>query len=122
VTPPVSTVPDAAADPMTAEARTADGVAAAVLTCPAVAGLDAGGVGHRTVTYLPGRRVEGVHVDDERIAVAVVGVQGIPMAVLADQVRRAVAPWAGGRPVDVHVADLRPFEVQPPALPPVRSA
>lgn len=122
MTPPMSTGSFPAAAPATVEARTADAVAAAVLTCPAVAGLDAGGVGHRTVTYLPGRRVEGVHVDEDRIAVAVVGVQGIPMAVLADQVRTAVAQWAAGRPVDVHVADLRPFEDQSPALPPGRSA
>jgi hypothetical protein len=118
VIPTVTTVPDpAAADPAVAEAQTADAVAAAVLTCPAVAGLHAGGVGHRTVTYLPRRRVEGVHVDDDRFAVAVVAVEGIPMAVLADQVRTAVAPLAAGRPVDVHVADLRRFDTLPPALP-----
>ena len=105
------------ADPSTAEAATADAVAAAVLGCPAVAGLHPGGLVHRTVTYLPGRRVEGVHLDEDRIAVSVIGVQGIPVGLLADQVRTAVAPLAEGRGVDVHVADLQPLAEQPAALP-----
>ena len=109
-------------DPATAEAATADAVATAVLACPAVAGLHPGGPVHRTATYLPGRRIDGVHVDERRIAVSVVGVQGIPVTLLADQVRTAVAPLAAGRAVDVHVADLQPFEDQPPALPPGSSA
>jgi hypothetical protein len=105
------------ADPATAEADTADAIAAAVLDCPAVATLHPGGLARRTVTYLPGRRVEGVHVADDRIAVSVVGIQGIPITVLATQVRTAVEPLAGGHPVDVHVADLQPLSDQPPALP-----
>ncbi|MCW2576681.1 MAG: uncharacterized protein JWR28_3045 [Modestobacter sp.] len=104
------------ADPATAEADTADAIAAAVLARPAVAALHPGRLARRTVTYLPGRRVEGVHVTDDRIAVSVVGVQGIPITVLADQVRTAVEPLAGGRPVDVHVADLQSLTDQPPAL------
>jgi hypothetical protein len=106
-----------AADPVAAEAALADAIAAAVLGCPAVAALHPGGVVHRTATYLPRRRVEGVHVGDDHIAVSVVGVQGIPIAVLADQVRTAVLPFADGRPVDVHVADVRPPREQPPAPP-----
>jgi len=105
------------AEPATAEADAADAVAAAVLGCPAVAALHPGGVLHRAVTYLPGRRVEGVHLDDDRIKISVVGVHGIPVSLLADQVRTAVAPLADGRIVDVHVADLRPLTEQPPALP-----
>jgi hypothetical protein len=104
-------------DPATAEAETADAIAAAVLARPAVAALHPGGLARRTATYLPGRRVEGVHVTDDRIAVSVVGVQGIPVAVLADQVRTAAEPLAGGRPVDVHVADLQFSTDQRPALP-----
>jgi hypothetical protein len=106
-----------AADPVAAEAAMADAIAAAVLGCPAVAALHPGGMVHRTATYLPRRRVEGVHVDDDQIAVSVVGVQGIPIALLADQVRAAVMPFADGRPVDVHVADVQPLSEQPPALP-----
>lgn len=104
-------------DPATAEADAADAVATAVLGCPAVAALHPGGLVHRTVTYLPGRRIDGVRIDDRRIAVSVVGVHGIPVVLLVDQVRSAVAPLAGGRPVDVHVADLQPLAEQPPALP-----
>lgn len=100
------------------EADTAEAVVAAVLACPAVVSLDAGSVARRTVTYLPGRRIEGVHVDDDRIAVSVVGVHGIPVGLLADQVRAAVAPFAAGRAVDVHLADVRPLEDAPAALPP----
>lgn len=96
---------------------TADAVAAAVVGCPAVAALHEGGIAHRTATYLPGRRVDGVHIGENRIAVSVVGVQGIPVALLAEQVRAAVAGLAGGRAVDVHVADVRPLEEQPRALP-----
>lgn len=109
-------------DRVTAEADTADAVAAAVLGCPAVAALHPGGLVHRTVTYLPGRRVEGVHIDDERIAVSVVGLQGIPLALLVDQVRSAVTAVAGDRPVDVHVADLQLLADQPAALPPATPA
>lgn len=107
------------ATPSTAatEAATADAVATAVLGCPAVAGLHPGGLVHRTVTYLPGRRVEGVHVEEDRIAISVIGVQGIPVGLLADQVRTAVELLAGGRRVDVHVADLQLLTEQPPALP-----
>ncbi|RBY80367.1 hypothetical protein DQ239_04785 [Blastococcus sp. TF02-09] len=108
--------------PVTVEATTADAVAAAVLRCPAVAALHPGGLLHRTVTYLPGRRVDGVRVDDDRIAVSVVGRQGIPVVLLADQVRSAVAPLAGGRRVDVHVADLQRLAEEPPALPPAAPA
>jgi hypothetical protein len=105
------------ADPATAEADRADAIATAVLDCPAVAGLHPGGLVRRTVTYLPGRRIEGVHVTDDRIAVSVTGVQGIPVTVLADQVRTTLASLAAGRPVDVHIADLQPLTDQPPVLP-----
>lgn len=104
-------------DPATAEADVADAVATAVLRCPAVAALHPGDLLHRTVTYLPGRRVEGVHIDDHRIAVSVVGVQGIPIALLVDQVRAAIAQLAAGRPVDIHVADVQALAEQPSALP-----
>ncbi|TFV64135.1 hypothetical protein E4P41_02530 [Geodermatophilus sp. DF01-2] len=109
-------IPSTAAAATAAEAETADTIAAAVTACPAVAALHGGGL-RRTATYLPGRRVDGVRLADDRIEVSVVAVQGAPVALLADQVRAAVAPLAGGRVVDVHVADLQLFEEQPPALP-----
>lgn len=104
-----------------ATAVTADAIATAVAACPAVVSLAGGGPG-LIATYLPGRRVDGVRLGPDRVTVSVVGVQGIPVAVLADQVRAAVAPLAPGVPVDVHVADVGPLSEQPPALPPGPSA
>lgn len=105
--------PDAAAE--------AEAIAAAVRTAPAVAALHGGGL-RPVVTLLPGRRVEGVQVTDERITVSVVVAQGVPITALTDQVRRRIAPLAGGRPVDVHVADLQLAAEEQPALPPGPSA
>ena len=85
----------------------ADLVAAAVKHCSGVIELSSGG--RRPIaTYLPGRQVTGVHVDDHRIRVAVVGVLGMPIPVLAAQIRAALVPYAGSRVVDVHVVDVRP--------------
>ncbi len=99
----------------------AEVIAAAVRTAPAVAALDTGGL-HMVVTLLPGRRVDGVQVTDERVTVSVVVAQGVPIPVLIDQVRTRVAPLTGGRPVDVHVADLQLAAEEQPALPAGRSA
>ena len=107
--------------PRTDAAPDADAIAAAALTAPAVAALHGSGP-RPVVTLLPGRRVEGVQVTDERVTVGVVVAQGVPIPALTDQVRRRVAPLAGGRPVDVHVADLRLTAEEQPALPPGPSA
>ncbi len=97
-------------------AAQADAIAAAVLACPAVAALYGGGP-VQVATFLPGRRVEGVQLADDRVRVAVVAAYGVPMIVLAEQVRAAVSPLAGGRPVDLHIGDLQLPEEQQPALP-----
>ncbi|MGY5884647.1 hypothetical protein [Modestobacter lacusdianchii] len=99
------------------EAQLADAIAAAAVRCPAVASLSSGGL-RPVATYLPGRRVDGVRVDSGRVLVSVVAVQGVPIIVIADQVRQAVGPIVGGQLVDVHVADVQLPEEQPPALPP----
>jgi len=99
----------------TATTPDAEAIAAAVRTAPAVAGLHAGDL-RLVVTLLPGRRVEGVQVTDDRVTVSVVAVQGVPVPVLAGQVRARVAPLAGGRAVDVHVADVQPAGEDRPAL------
>ena len=104
-TPPTTSRNVAAAEVLV-EAGTADAIVAAVAACPAVASLHGGGL-RRTATYLPGRLVEGVHVDDDRVRVSVVAVQGVPVVQVAEQIRAAVAPLVPGRAVDVHVADLR---------------
>jgi hypothetical protein len=85
----------------------ADLIAAAVLGCPAVVSLHPGGPRY-VATFLPGRRVGGVRVDDTVVEVAVVAAAGIPVPSVASQVRSAVAPLAAGRAVDVHIADVAP--------------
>jgi hypothetical protein len=82
---------------------TADLVAAAVLACPAVAGL----VDDTVATFLPGRRVGGVRVEDDVCLVSVaLRLDGRPLPELADEVRRAAATAAGERRIDVLVADV----------------
>lgn len=90
----------------------ADLVAERVLACPSVAGLAAGLAGH-AATYLPGRRVAGVSWRDDVCEVAVVlRLDGRPLPELAQEVRTAVEPLAGGRAVDVVVADVVAGEVR----------
>jgi hypothetical protein len=83
-----------------------DVIAAAALACPAVAALHGGGP-RVVATYLPGRRVEGVRVEDDRVLVSVVLVYGVHVRTLERQVRNALAPHVDGRSVDVHVADVQ---------------
>ena len=82
-----------------------DAIAAATLACPAVAGLHEGG-NRAVATYLPGRRVVGVRVEDRRVLVSVVLACGFSVRSIEAGVRSALAPHVGGRRVDVHVADV----------------
>jgi hypothetical protein len=82
-----------------------DALAAATLRCPAVAGLHPGGA-RFAVTPLPNRRVVGVRVDEDQVLVSVVLARGASVRTLETQVRRALAPLAGRRGIDVHVADV----------------
>lgn len=84
----------------------ADAVAAATRACPAVADLHEGGM-RVVATYLPGRRIVGVRIEDDRVTVSVVLAYGTSVHSLEDQVRGALAPHVEGRRVDVHVADVR---------------
>jgi len=93
--------------PLSSAGTEVDLLAAAVLGCPAVVSLHPGGPRY-VATFLPGRRVGGVRVDDTVVEVAVVAVAGIPVPSVASQVRAAVAPLAAGRRVDVHIADIAP--------------
>ena len=94
-----------------------DAMAAAVLRCRTVIGLDPGGW-RQVATYLPGRRITGVRVDDERVLVSVVLALGTPVAAMEAEVRAAVAPYAGGRTVDLHVADVGPSDPHPATVTP----
>ena len=70
-----------------------------------MAGLHPGGT-RFVATYLPGRRVVGVRVDEDRVLLSVVLAQGASVCRLEKQVRDAVAPLVAGRAIDVHVADV----------------
>lgn len=83
-----------------------DAIAATTLGCPAVAGLHEGG-SRAVATYLPGRRVIGVRVENRRVLVSVVLASGSSVRSLEAQVRRALAAQAGDRQIDVHVADVQ---------------
>jgi hypothetical protein len=82
-----------------------DAVAAAVRGCPAVDDLDGSMLGG-AVTYLPGRRVPGIRIAEDRIEVHVRGVWDQPVSLMASQLRQALAPLAGGRVVDVVLTDI----------------
>lgn len=84
-----------------------DAIAAATQACPSVAGLHEGGT-RAVATYLPGRRVIGVRVEDDRVLVSVVLDSSSSVQSLEAQVRSALVPHVGSRRVDVHVADYRP--------------
>jgi hypothetical protein len=82
-----------------------DAVAAIVRGCSGVSALDGGPFGE-IASYLPGRTVPGVAVDDNRIRVQVRSEWGVPAADVAALITAALAPLAGARPVDVAIADI----------------
>jgi hypothetical protein len=99
------------------EAAAADEIAGRVLDLPGVAALHGGGL-VQVATVLPGRRVDGVRLDDDRVLVSVVAAFGQPLPAVADSVRRVAGPLAGGRRVDVHIADVQLPGEEQLALPP----
>jgi hypothetical protein len=94
-----------------------DAIAAIVQGCAGVSALDSGPFGE-VASYLPGRIVPGVAVDDSRIRVQVRSEWGVPATDVAAQITAAVAPLAGSRPVDVTIADID----DPPAAQPTEVA
>ncbi len=90
-----------------------DAIAAIVRDCAGVSALDGGRFGEVT-SYLPGRTVPGVAVDDSRIRVQVRSKWGVPATDVAAMITAALAPLAGPRPVDVAIADID----DPPAAQP----
>ncbi|MEV5555786.1 hypothetical protein AB0L44_19190 [Nonomuraea wenchangensis] len=75
-------------------------------SCDGVAALSSGPFG-TVATYLPGRRVAGVSVNDRTVEIAIVATMDRPLPETADEVRRAVSDLAGERRVDVRIADIR---------------
>jgi hypothetical protein len=82
-----------------------DAVAAAVAACPSVVGLS-GGVLGEVATHLPGRRVTGVRVASGVVEVHIVACWVDSLPAVGDEVRAAVGPLVGGRPVTVFIDDL----------------
>lgn len=82
----------------------ADLVAEAVLAVPGVHGLHGGAAGE-IATYLPGRRVAGVRVRDDRCEVHLVLAYGTSLLEAADRAREAAARHVD-TPVDVTVEDV----------------
>jgi uncharacterized alkaline shock family protein YloU len=82
-----------------------DAVAAAAQGCPSIAGLTGGRFGE-VATYRPGGRILGVREAAGAVEVHVVAKWGTPLPEVAEAVRAAVTPHAGGLPVAVFVDDI----------------
>src|SRR4051812_25405923 len=94
-------------------------IARAVAACPDVAAL-AGGVVGEVATYLPGERVVGVRETPDGVEIRIAARWGLPLPLIADQVRQAVRPIVGAAAVLVVVADIELLPAPAPvALPPV---
>ncbi|MBD3146250.1 hypothetical protein IEQ31_24115 [Microbispora camponoti] len=76
-----------------------------VLSCPDVADLSRGPFGV-VATYLPGGLVPGVAIRDDVVEIDIVARYGRPLPEIADLVRDAIGGLAGGRKVDVTIADV----------------
>jgi uncharacterized alkaline shock family protein YloU len=94
------------ADEVVGATDLADEVAGAVRRCPDVAELSSGPF-ETVATYLPGRKVSGVALRDDEVEVSIVVRQGRPLPEIADEVRAAIAPLVGGRPVNVHIGGMQ---------------
>ncbi|WP_137724940.1 hypothetical protein [Prescottella subtropica] len=81
-----------------------DRAAAAALSVPGVTGLHGGEFG-TVATYLPGRRVTGIRVDDGHCAVHVTVRYPIDLFATAQRIRTAVHPIVAV-PVDVTIEDV----------------
>lgn len=90
---------------MTDESRDISEILAdAVLATPGVAGLH-GGMFGEAATYLPGRRVSGIRINEQGTEIHVIVLIGSPLRETADAVRSAAAPLCTG-PVHVTVEDV----------------
>jgi len=90
---------------------TAERAAAAALSVPGVAVLHGGEFG-TVATYLPGRRVTGVRIDDSGCSVHVTVRYPADLFAVADAVRTAVRAIVD-TPVDVTIEDLTADQTGP---------
>jgi uncharacterized alkaline shock family protein YloU len=84
----------------------AERIAAVVTGVPGVAALH-GGMFGEVATYLPGRRVTGIRISNERVDVHVSLTLNAPVRDTATAIQRAVAAITD-LPVDVTIEDLVP--------------
>ncbi|MDJ0393669.1 Asp23/Gls24 family envelope stress response protein [Rhodococcus sp. G-MC3] len=89
---------------MSVEPDISELIADAVLATSGVAALH-GGMFGEAATYLPGRRVFGIRIDEYGTEIHVSVLIGSPIRETADAVRLAVAPLSPG-PVHVIVEDV----------------
>jgi uncharacterized alkaline shock family protein YloU len=82
----------------------ADAIASAVTAVDGVADLH-GGMFGEAATYLPGRRVAGVRLDDGHTEIHISLFFGFPVRATAEAVRDAVAPLVTGA-IHVTVEDV----------------
>jgi hypothetical protein len=82
-----------------------EAIATRVAACQGVIELSAGSSG-TVATHLPGRRVVGVRAQGERIQIHVVGAWDAAIPVLAGEIRKKIAAFVDGRPIDVVVEDI----------------
>lgn len=82
-----------------------DVLAAAVRACPGVDDLDGGAAGS-VVSYLPGRQLPGLRLENDRVTIQVRGRWGVPVAELAREVTAAATGLVRGRRVDIVVSDI----------------
>ena len=100
-TPPATSPPG----PAVIDGVDVDAVAAAVLGCAGVAGLDGGRFGE-VASYLPGRKVTGVVVGGGRVKIQIRSRWGVPLPELAILITTVLTPLTGTRAVDVVIADI----------------
>jgi len=65
-----------------------------------------GGPFGTVATYLPGERLPGVALREDEVEVSIVVRMGRPLPEIADEVRKAIAPMVGDRPINVHIGGL----------------
>ena len=83
----------------------ADRIRTAVLACPDVADLSAGPFGE-VASYLPGRTISGVRIDDDHVEVHIVARFGQPLRTVADRIGDSLQGLLKGRPLSVAVDDI----------------
>ncbi|MEV4091948.1 hypothetical protein [Streptosporangium saharense] len=81
-------------------------IADTVRRCPGVADLSGGPFG-TVATYLPGERVSGVALREDEVEISIVAEPTRPLLETADEVRAALAPLVGDRPVNVYIGGIR---------------